>query len=151
MIQSKIYVAVSMSIIFVLLTAIINYVTAFMRWEYHIFEPAVVVRTITKYLLSGIYMTVITIRIIALCIYTRNAWKTIFFAIIYMLADSFVCSFHILFLQKIWIGYYLNLYAFSYEYQRIPLKEIFLGIFVMLLYGIIFYRISIYRARNIDF
>lgn len=151
MIQSKAYVAVSMSIIFVLLTAIINYTTAFMRWGYKIFETTAAIRTIEKYLLSGIYMSCITLGIIVLCICTRNTWKTILGVIIYMLIDAFICNSNILLLQKIWIGYYLNLWIFSYEYQKIPLKEILPGIFVMALYGIMFYQISLCRTKKIDF
>ncbi|MDE5777329.1 MAG: ABC transporter permease [Lachnospiraceae bacterium] len=150
-IQSKIYVSVSMSMIFVLLTAFINYTTAFMRWGCEIFELTAVTRTVTKYLLSCLYMSVITLGIIALCVCTRNAWKTIFFVIIYMLIDSFIYSSNILFLQKIWVGYYLNLCTFSYEYQKMPLKETLPGIFVMVLYGFIFYRTSLCRTQKIDF
>ena len=72
MIRSKIYVAVSMSMIFVLLVAFINYITAFMRWGYEIFEQAAFIRTITKYLLSGIYMSDITLGIVTLCICTSR-------------------------------------------------------------------------------
>lgn len=151
MIQSKTYVAVSMSVIFVLLTAFINYATAFMRWGAKIFEAAAVIRTIEKYLLSGIYMSIITLGMIALCIYTRNSWKTIFFVIIYMFMDSLIYNSNITILQKIWIGYYFNFWTFSYEYQEIPLKEMLPGIFVMALYGIIFYQVSLYRAKKIDF
>ncbi|MDE5782613.1 MAG: ABC transporter permease [Lachnospiraceae bacterium] len=150
-IQSKTYVAVSMSIVFVLLIAIINYTTAFIRWGYKIFETAAVIRTIEKYLLSGIYMSCITIGIIALCICTRNTWKTIFFVTIYMLTDSFIYNSNILFLQKIWIGYHLNLWTFSYEYQKMPLKEMLWGVFIMVLYGIMFYQVSLYRTKKIDF
>ena len=52
-IQSKMNVAVSMSILFILLVAMLNYTTAFIRWGYEIFESKEVVRTIEKYLLSG--------------------------------------------------------------------------------------------------
>ncbi len=150
-IRSKIYVSVSMSMIFVLVTAFINYTTAFMRWGYEIFEMAAMTRTVTKYLLSGIYMSVITLGIITLCICTRNAWKTIFFVIIYLLIDQFIYSANISVLQKIWVGYYYNLWTFSYEYQKIPLTEAFPGIFVMTLYGSVFYRISLYRTQKINF
>lgn len=61
MIRSKNYIAVSMSIVFVWLTFFINYLAAFMRWGYGIFEWAAVIRTVMKYLLSGIYMSVITL------------------------------------------------------------------------------------------
>lgn len=151
MIKSKIYVSVIMSMIFVLLTAFINYTTAFMRWRYEIFEPAAVTRIVTKYLLSGIYMSVITLGIITLCVCTRNAWKTIFFVIIYLLIDSFIYSSNILFLQKIWVGYYLNLWIFSYEYQNMPLRETLPGVFVMVLYGLVFYCTSLCRTQKIDF
>lgn len=151
MMQSKICVAVSMSGIFVLLIAFINYTTAFLRWGTEIFEPAAVTRTVTKYLLSGIYMSVITLGITALCVCTRNAWKTIFFAIIYLLIDSFIYGSDFWLLQKIWVGYYYNLWMFSYEYQGIPLEETFSGIFVMVLYGLFFYRISLCRTQKIDF
>ncbi len=122
-----------------------------MRWGYAIFEPTAVNRTITKYLLSGIYMSVITLGIIALCIFTRNTWKTIFIVIIYMLMDSFIYNSGMLFLQKIWIGYYLNLWTFSYEFQKIQLSEVLIGTSVMALYGIVFYQISLYRIKKIDF
>lgn len=151
MIRSKIYAAISMSIIFVLLTAFINYTTAYMRWGYEIFEQAALIRTIIKYLLSGIYMSVITLGIITLCIYTRNTWKTIFFVIIYLLIDQFIYNSNITFLQKIWLGYYLNRWTFTYEYQKIPLSELFIGISVMVIYGIIFSQISLYRTQKIDF
>jgi len=151
MIKSKICVAVSMSVIFVLVTAFINYLAAFMRWRYAIFEPASVIRTVTKYLLSGIYMSVITLGIIALCIYTRNTWKTIFIVIIYMIMDSVIYNSGILFLQKIWIGYYLNLWTFSYEFQKIQLSEVLMGTSVMVLYGIVFYQISLNKIKKIDF
>ncbi len=151
MIRSKIYVAVNMSMIFVLLTAFINYTTAFMRWGYEIFEQTALIRTITKYLLSGIYMSVITLGIIALCICTRNGWKTIFFVIIYLLIDQFIYSSNIEFLQKIWVGYYLNLWTFTYEYQKIPLSELLIGISVMVVYGVIFSQISLCRTKKIDF
>lgn len=151
MIRSKIYAAISMSIIFVLLTAFINYTTAYIRWGYEIFEQAALIRTIIKYLLSGIYMSVITLGIITLCIYTRNTWKTIFFVIIYLLIDQFIYNSNITFLQKIWLGYYLNRWTFTYEYQKIPLSELFIGISVMVIYGIVFSQISIYRTQKIDF
>ena len=151
MIRSKIYVAVSMSMIFVLLIAFINYTTAFMRWGYDIFEWAAVVRTVPKYLLSGIYMSVITLGIIALCIYTRNTWKTIFWVIIYLIIDQFIYSSNIPFLQKIWIGYYPNLWILTYEYQKIPLSELLIGISIMALYGIVFSKISLCRTRKMDF
>ena len=151
MIRSKIYVAVSMSMIFVLLTAFINYTTAFMRWGYEIFEQTALIRTVMKYLLSGIYMSVITLGIIALCIYTRNAWKTIFFVIIYLLIDQFIYSSNIAFLQKMWLGYYLNLWTFTYEYQKMPFSELLIGISIMILYGIVFFQISLYRTKKIDF
>ena len=151
MIRAKIYVAVSMSMIFVLLVALINYITAFMRWGYEIFEQAAFIRTIIKYLLSGIYMSVITLGIVALCICTRNAWKTIFFVIIYLLIDQFIYSSNIALLQKIWVGYYLNLWTFAYEYQKIPFSEVLIGISIMVLYGIIFFQISLYRTKKIDF
>lgn len=151
MIRSKIYVAISMSMIFVLLTAFINYTTAFMRWGYEIFEQTALIRTVMKYLLSGIYMSVITLGIIALCIYTRNAWKTIFFVIIYLLIDQFIYSSNIAFLQKMWLGYYLNLWTFTYEFQKMPFSELLIGISTMILYGIIFFQISLYRTKKIDF
>lgn len=151
MIRSKIYAAVSMSMIFVLLTAFINYTTAYMRWGNEIFEQAALIRTIIKYLLSGIYMSVITLGITALCIYTRNTWKTIFFVIIYLLTDQFIYNSNITFLQKIWLGYYLNLWTFTYEYQNIPFSELLIGISVMVIYGIVFLQISLYRTQKIDF
>lgn len=151
MMLSKTRIAVSMSMIFVLLTAFINYTTAFMRWGTKIFEADALIRTLAKYLLSGIYMCVITLFIIALCIYTRNSWKTIFFAIVYMFMDSFICNSDILFLKRAWIGYYFHFWTFSYEYQAVPFKEILTGIFVMGLYGILFYEISLYRIKKIDF
>lgn len=150
-IRSKIYVAVSMTVIFVMLTAFINYLTAFMRWGYEIFEQAAVIRTVMKYLLSGIYMSVITLGIIALCIYTRNAWKTILFVVVYLLTDQFIYSSNIALLQKIWVGYFLNLWLFTYEYQKIPFSELLIGISIMMLYGIIFFHISLFRAQKIDF
>lgn len=150
-IQSKIYVAISMSFIFVLLTAFINFTTAYMRWGNEIFEQAALIRTILKYLLSGIYMSVITLGIITLCIYTRNTWKTIFFVIIYLLIDQFIYSSNITFLQKIWLGYYLNCWTFTYEYQKIPLSELLIGISVMVIYGVVFSQISLYRTQKIDF
>lgn len=150
-IRSKIYVAVSMSMIFVLLTAFINYLAAYMRWGYEIFEQVALIRTIMKYLLSGIYMSVITLGIIALCIYTRNTWKTIFFVIIYLLLNQFIYSSNIVFLQKIWLGYYFNLWTFTYEYQIIPLGELLIGILVMVVYGIVFSQISLDRTQKIDF
>ena len=151
MIRAKIYVAVSMSMIFVLLVALINYITAFMRWGYEIFEQAAFIRTIIKYLLSGIYMSVITLGIVTLCICTRGAWKTIFFVIIYLLIDQFIYSSNITLLQKIWVGYYLNLWTFAYEYQKIPFSELLIGISIMILYGIVFFQISLYRTQKIDF
>lgn len=151
MIRSKIYAAVSMSVIFVLVTAFINYLTAFVRWGYEIFEQAAVIRIVIKYLLSGIYMSVITLGSIALCIYTRNTWKTIFFVVIYLLIDQFIYSSNIALLQKIWVGYYLNLWMFTYEYQKIPSSELFTGILVMVLYGIIFFQLSLCRTQKIDF
>lgn len=151
MIQSKTYAAISMTIIFVLLTAFINYLAAYMRWGYEIFEQAALIRTIIKYLLSGIYMSIVTLGIITLCIYTRNTWKTIFFVIIYLLIDQFIYNSNITFLQKIWLGYYLNLWTFTYEYQKIPFSELLIGISVMVIYGIVFSQISLYRTQNIDF
>ncbi|MBD5542677.1 MAG: ABC transporter permease subunit [Lachnospiraceae bacterium] len=151
LLRSKTCVAVSMSMLFVLVTAVINYTTAFMRWGYKIFETSAVIRTAAKYLLSGIYMSCITLGMIALCICTRNTLKTILFVIVYMLIDSLIYSSHIIFLQKIWIGYYFNLWTFSYEYQKIPLKEMLPGIFVMALYGMLFYQISLCRTKKTDF
>ena len=151
MIRSKIYVAVSMSMIFVLLVTLINYITAFMRWGYEIFEQAAFIRTILKYLLSGVYLSVLTLGIVALCICTRSAWKTIFIAIIYLWIDQFIYRSRIAFLQKIWVGYYLNLWTFAYEYQKIPFSELLIGISIMILYGIVFFQISLYRTQKIDF
>ncbi len=151
MIRSKIDAAVLMSVIFVFLTAFINYLTAFMRWGCEIFEQAAVIRTVMKYLLSGIYMSVITIGIVALCIYTRNTWKTIFSAIIYLLIDQLIDNANIVFLQKIWVGYYFNRWTFTYEYQNIPFSELLIGISIMVLYGIIFFQISLFRTKKVDF
>lgn len=151
MIRSKIFVAAGMSAIFVLLTAFINYLTTFMRWGYEIFESAALIRTLIKYLLSGIYMSVITIGIIALCVCTRNAWKTIFFVVVYLLTDQFIYNSNLAFLQKIWVGYYYNLWTFTYEYQKMPLSELLVGISLMILYGIVFYQISLGRTQKIDF
>lgn len=151
MIRSKIHVAVSMSMIFVLLAAFINYITAFMRWGCEIFEQAAFLRTIIKYLLSSIYMSVITLGIVTLCICTRDVWKTIFFVIIYLLTDQFIYSSNLALLQKIWVGYYLNLWTFAYEYQKIPFSELLTGISIMILYGITFFQISLYRTKKIDF
>ncbi|MCM1145412.1 MAG: ABC transporter permease [Blautia sp.] len=149
--KSKIRVAISLSMIFVLTTAFLNYTTAFMRWGYAIFELSAVTRTIMKYLLSGVYMSVIMLGIIVLCVYTRSTWKTICFIIIYLLMDSFIYGSGILPLQKIWIGYYLNLWTFSYEFQTMQLSETLIGIFVMALYGAAFYQISFYKIEKIDF
>ena len=151
MIRSKMYAAVSMSMIFVLLTALINYLTAFMRWGHEIFEQAAFIRTILKYLLSGVYLSVLTLGIVALCICTRSAWKTIFFAIIYLWIDQFIYRSRIAFLQKIWVGYYLNLWTFAYEYQKIPFRELLIGTSIMMLYGTVFFQISRYRIQKIDF
>ena len=151
MIRSKIYVAVSMSMIFVLLVAFINYIAAFMRWGYEIFEQAAFIRTIIKYLFSGIYMSVITLGIITLCICTRNTWKTILFVIIYLLIDQFIYGSNIAILQKIWVGFYLNLWTFAYEYQKIPFSEALIGMSIIILYGIIFFQISLHRTKKIDF
>lgn len=108
MIRSKVSAAVLMSMIFVFLTAVINYLTAFMRWGCEIFEWSAVIRTVIKYLLSGLYMAVITLGIIALCIYTRSTWKTIFFVVVYLLVDQFVYGADIAFLQKIWVDIILT-------------------------------------------
>lgn len=151
MIRSKIYAAVSMSMVFVLLIAVINYLTAFMRWGCEIFEQSAFIRTIIKYLLSGIYMSVITLGMIALCICTRNTWKTIFFVSIYLLTDQFIYSSKIAFIQKIWVGYYFNLWTFAYEFQKIPFRQLLMGIAIMILYGIAFFQISLYRTQKIDF
>lgn len=151
MIRSKIYAAVSMSMVFVLLTAVINYLTAFMRWGCEIFEQSAFIRTMIKYLLSGIYMSVITLGMIALCICTRNTWKTIFFVSIYLLTDQFIYSSQIAFIQKIWVGYYFNLWTFAYEFQKIPFRQLLMGIAIMILYGIAFFQISLYRTQKIDF
>lgn len=151
MIKSKVVVAVGMSIVFVILVAIINYVTAFMRWGYSIFETEAFIRTVGKYLLSGIYMSCIALGIIALSIGTRSAWKTIFITIIYMILDAFIYSTDILFLKKIWLGYSPNLWMFSYEYQSFPLKDAFEGIIVMVMYGLFFYQLTRYKIKKIDF
>lgn len=151
MISSKICVALSISMIFILLTAFINYTTAFMRWGKEIFEAAAVIRILEKYLLSGIYMSVITLGIIALCVCTRNPWKTIFFMILYILIDAFICNSDLSLVQKIWIGYYPDLWLFSYEYQGIPLTESLGGILVIALYGIVFSQISLYRIKKMNF
>lgn len=151
MIRSKIYAAVGMSVIFVLVTAFINYLTAFMRWGCEIFEQAAVSRILMKYLLAGIYMAVITLGMIALCIYTRSAWETISFVMIYLLIDQFIYSSSPVFLQKIWVGYYLNRWMLTYEYQKIPFSELLIGISIMTLYGIAFFQISLFRTQKIDF
>lgn len=151
LIKSKVLVAVGMSIVFIILVAIINYVTAFMRWGHSIFETEVFIRTVEKYLLSGIYMSCITLGIIALSIYTRSAWKTIFVTIIYMILDSFICSTNILILKKMWIGYSPNLWLFSYEYQEFPLKDAVWGSIVMVMYGLFFYQLARHKIRKMDF
>lgn len=151
MIRSKLCIAVSMSMIFVLLTASINYLAAFMRWGYEIFQRDAFIRTLMKYVLSGIYMSVITLGIAALCICTRSAWKTIFFVVIYLLIDQFIYSSNIALLQKIWVGYYLNLWTFTYEYQNIPLNGLLMGMSIMMLYGIAFFKISLWRTQKMDF
>ncbi len=151
MIRSKVCVAVGMSMIFVLLTAFINYLTAFMRWGYEIFQQDACIRTLMKYMLSGIYMSVITLGIVALCICTRSAWKTIFSVVIYLLIDQFIYSSNVALLQKIWVGYYLNLWTFTYEYQNIPLNRLLMGMSIMILYGIAFFKISLWRTQKMDF
>lgn len=150
-IKSKVLVAISMSIIFALLVAIINYMTAFMRWGYRIFETEATIRTVGKYLLSCIYMSCITLGIVALCICTRSTWKTIFITIIYMILDTFIYSTNRLFLKKIWVGYYPKLWLFSYEYQSFPMKDVFWGIIVMVICGLFFYRLARYKIKKIDF
>ena len=95
-------------------------------------------------------MSVITLGIIALCVYTRNTWKTIFIIIIYMLMDSLICNTSIFFLKKLWIGYYLNLWLFSYEYLGIPLKEAIEGIAIIAMYGIFFYHTSLSKMKKMD-
>lgn len=130
---------------------LLSITSAFMRWGCEIFEQAAFIRTIVKYLLSGIYMSVITLGIVTLCICTRNAWETIFFVIIYLLTDQFIYSSNIALLQKIWVGYYLNLWTFAYEYQKIPFSGLLIGISIMMLYGIAFFQISLYRTQKIDF
>ena len=151
MIKSKVFVAVGMSIVFVILVAMINYVAAFMRWGYRIFETEAFVRTVGKYVLSGIYMSCITLGMIALSICTRSAWKTIVITVIYMIVDAFIYSADILFLKKIWLGYSSNLWMFSYEYQRFPLKDAFWGIIVMAIYVFLFYQLARYKIKRIDF
>ena len=151
MIKSKVLVAVGMSIVFVILVAIINYVTAFMRWGYSIFETEALMRTLGKYFLSGIYMSCITLGMIAFSICTRSAWKTICITIIYMIMDSFICNINILFLKKMWIGYSANLWLFAYEYQELPLKDAFEGMIVMVMYGMFFYQLARYKIKKIDF
>ena len=96
-------------------------------------------------------MSVITLGVVTLCICTRSAWKTIFCVIIYLLIDQFIYSSNIAFLQKIWVGYYLNLWTLAYEYQKIPFNELLTGISIMILYGIAFFQISLYRTQKIDF
>ncbi|MDE6312946.1 MAG: ABC transporter permease [Lachnospiraceae bacterium] len=150
-VKSKIIVAASMSMIFVLLTAIINYVTAYMRWGSQIFEVELVMGIVSKYILSGIYMSCLSIGTIALSICIRNTWKTIFCVIVYMVADSFVCNTGILFLKKIWIGYYPNLWTFTYEYRSLPLKDALAGIVIMVLYGIFFYQMAQYKIKKMNF
>lgn len=151
MLKSKVFVAVGMSIVFVIFVAMINYVTAFMRWGYGIFETEALFRTVGKYVLSGIYMSCITLGMIAVSICTRSAWKTIFITIIYMIVDSFIYSTDILFLKKIWLGYSYNLWMFSYEYKRFPLKDAFGGIIVMAMYGFFFYQLARYKIKKMDF
>ena len=119
-----------------------------MRWGRRIFETEAVIRITGKYLLSGIYMSVITLGIIALCVYTRNTWKTIFIIIIYMLMDLLICNTSVFFLKKLWIGYYLNLWLFSYEYLGIPLKEAIEGIVIIAMYGVFFYHTSLSRMKK---
>ena len=151
MIKSKVLVAVGMSMIFVLFIAIINYITAFMRWGYSIFEIEAFMRTVVKYVLSGVYMSCVTLGMIALCIGTRNTWKTIVITIIYMILDSFICSTNVLFLKKIWMGYYPHLWMFSYGYQEIPFKDVIWGITIMVIYGIFFYRFTRNKIKKLDF
>ncbi len=151
MIKSKVFVAVSMSFIFVLFIAMINYITAFMRWGYRVFETEALIRTIGKYLMSGVYMSCVTFGIVAICICTRSTWKTIAITMLYMLLDSFICSTNVLFLKKIWMGYYPNLWMFSYEYQEFPLKDMLWGMVVMMLYGFFFYGLARYKIKKIDF
>ena len=150
-IKSKVVVAVGMSIVFVILVAMINYMTAFMRWGYCIFETEALFRTVGKYVLSGIYMSCITLGIVVVSICTRSAWKTIVITIVYMILDAFIYSADILFLQKIWLGYSSNLWMFSYEYQRFPLKDAFRGITLMVIYGFFFYQLARYKIKKIDF
>lgn len=151
MIQSKICVAVSMSFLFVLLSAVINYTSAFMRWGNEVFETAAMMRVVGKYLLSGIYMSCVALGIIVLCLYTRSTWRTIAAVILFMLADAWICGSGILPLQKIWIGYAPNLWMFTYEYRQMPLKEMLWGIVVMAAYGASFYKISLYKIGKMDF
>ena len=62
------------------------------------------------------------------------------FVIIYLLTDQFIYSSNIALLQKIWVGYYFNLWTFAYEYQKIPFSELLIGISIMILYGIAFFK-----------
>lgn len=151
MIKSKVFVAIGMSIVFVILVAMINYVTAFMRWGDSVFETEAFCRTVVKYALSGIYISCITLGIIAVSICTRSAWKTIVITITYMILDAFIYSADILFLKKIWLGYSTNLWMFSYEYQSFPLKDAIWGITLMGMYGFFFYQLARYKIKKIDF
>ena len=149
-IKSKVFVAAIVSIIFVILVALINYIAAFMRWGYRIFEVQAFMRIAGKYLLSCLYMSCVTLGIVAASICTRSAWKNIFITIIYIILDTVICNTNIV-LKKIWIGYYPNLWLFSYEYRKIPIKAAFWGIIVMIVYGVFFYQLARYKIKRIDF
>ena len=150
-IKSKVFVAVFMSIVFMIVVAVINYMAAFMRWGYKIFEVQALMRIIEKYLLSCLYMSCITLGIIAASLCTRSAWKNIFITIIYIILDTFICSTNIALLKKIWIGGGPNLWLFSYEYLNLPIKDMLFGIIVMIMYGVFFYQLARYKIKRIDF
>ena len=125
---------------------------SFMWWGCEIFEWSAVIRTVMKYLLSGLYMAVITLGIIALCIYASSTWKTIFFVLLalYMsnISGMMCASLIILLVNNLFsqfFGRYLSfvdfmyyLYAFSgYNGMEVTEKVIVSGITVNIVTGII--------------
>lgn len=149
--KAKIEVFTWMSFLFVFLIYIINYVVSYLRWGSLVFNKNIMIRVLIKYGLSGIYMISITLGIILVCIYTRNTLKTIITVVIYLIIDTALSGLSIPVLKYIWIGQYSYEWLISQEFQSVLVPSTIFGIVIIILYGIIFYNLTMKKIVKISF
>lgn len=149
--KAKIGVLTWMSFLFVFLIYIINYIVSYLRWGSLVFNKNTMIRVLIKYGLVGIYMVSITLGIILVCIYMRNTLKSLIAVIIYLIMDTVLSGLSIPIFKYCWIGQYSYDWLISQEFQPVPRVSAICGMVIIILYGVIFYNLTMKKIVKISF